>query len=274
MDHQQLVDEQYGTQPLVTRVEAALRSADLAERSISWTDLVPLDQFHVGGLGASRELAEALGIERGATLLDVGCGLGGPARFLAATCGAQVTGIDLSRSFVETAQLLTQRCGMTGTVTIQQANALDLPFADANFDLAWTQHVAMNIADRTRLYAGLHRVLKSGGKLAIYDVIAGDGRPLIFPVPWARRPELSFLLTSNQMKATLATAGFTELTWTDKTEEGIAWFNQMRSKQSAGMHALGIHVVMGNEFASMAANLGRNFQEGRARIVQTIVQRS
>jgi SAM-dependent methyltransferase len=274
MDHQQLVDEQYGTEPLVTRVEAALRAAHLAERSISWTDLVPLDQFHVGGLGASRELAEALGIERGATLLDVGCGLGGPARFLAATCGARVTGIDLSRSFVETAQLLTQHCGMTGTVTIQQANALDLPFADASFDLAWTQHVAMNIADRSRLYAGLHRVLKPAGKLAIYDVIAGDGRPLIFPVPWARRPELSFLLNADQLKATLATAGFTELTWTDKTEEGIAWFDQLRSNQSAGMPALGIHIVMGSEFASMAANLGRNFQEGRARLVQTILQRS
>ena len=212
-----------------------------------------------------------LGIEQGATLLDIGCGLGGPARFLAATYGCRVTGIDLSRPFVEAAELLTRRCGMTEDVAFQQADALDLPFNKASFDLAWTQHVAMNIADHETLYASIHRVLKPGGRLAIYDVIAGDGRPLVFPVPWARRPELSFLLTSEQMKAALAAAGFAELSWADKTAEGIAWFNELQAKYQAEP-PLGLHVVMGKEFAGMAANLARNFREGRARLVQTIVK--
>ena len=101
--------------------------------------------------------------------------------------------------------------------------------------------------------------------MAIYDVIAGDGRPLVFPVPWARRPELSFLLTSEQMKAALAAAGFAELSWADKTAEGIAWFNELQAKYQAGAPPLGLHVVMGKEFAGMAANLARNFREGRAR---------
>ncbi len=184
-----------------------------------------------------------------------------------------MTGIDLSRPFVETARLLTRHCGMEESVTFEQANALDLPFTDGSFGFAWTQHVAMNIADRATLYAGLHRVLKPAGKLAIYDVIAGDGRPLIFPIPWARRPELSFLLNADQMKAALTTAGFTALTWSDKTDEGIAWFDDMLSKAAAGPPALGLHVVMGKEFAGMAANLGRNFREGRPRLVQTVVKR-
>ncbi len=184
-----------------------------------------------------------------------------------------MTGIDLSLAFVEAAELLTRHCGMAETVAFEQANALDLPFADASFDLAWTQHVAMNISERSTLYASIHRVLKPGGRLAIYDVIAGDGRPLVFPVPCARRPELSFLLTMRQMKAALATAGFTELSWADKTEDGIAWFNELQAKYQAGAPSLGLHIVMGKDFAGMAANLARNFQERRARLVQTIVQR-
>jgi SAM-dependent methyltransferase len=267
------VKEHYGAGPLLARIDEALRRAGLGNRKLGWAELAPLDQFPVRGLGATRELAASLGIDPGAKVLDVGCGLGGPARFLAATYGCQVTGIDLSQPFVDAAQMLTERTGLSDMVTFRQANALELPFAEESFDHAWTQHVAMNIADRAGLYASIRRVLKPGGCLAIYDVVADDRGPPIFPVPWARVPETSFLLTPQAMREALAKAGFTEVSWADKTDAGQAWAAEMQAKREAKPTPLGLHVVMGPRFAEMTANLGRNLQEGRVRLVQAIMAR-
>jgi sarcosine/dimethylglycine N-methyltransferase len=156
-------------------------------------------------------------------------------------------------------------------VTYRQADALDLPFADHAFDHAWTQHVAMNIADKGRFYANIHRVLKPAGRLAIYDVVAGDAGPLIFPVPWASQPEISFVVSMDRLRDAVIKAGFEEISWAEKTAAAIAWFaDQKAARRSA---ALGIHVVMGPGFPEMAANLERNLTEGRARLVQAIVRR-
>lgn len=273
MENHELVQEQYGAASLQERVEDALGRAGLGKGTLNWSDLVPLDQFHVRGLVASKELAAALNIKAGSELLDVGCGIGGPARFLAATYQCRVTGIDLSQPFVDLATMLTARCGLTGSITFRCADALDLPFEEASFDDAWTQHVAMNIADRKKFYAEIHRVLKPGSRLAIYDIAAGYGSPLIFPVPWARRPEMSFLLSSDAMKEVLGETGFREVSWADKTDDGLTWLAERNSRLQTSP-PLGTGVVMGPQFAEMAENLGRNLQAGRVRLVQAIVMRS
>ena len=262
--------EHYGTEDLIPRVEAALRAAGLDRDLLDWPELAPLDQFHIRGLEANRELAAELSLAAGARVLDVGCGLGGPARFLAAACGARVTGIDLSQPFVDVAQMLARRTGLEAAVTFRQADALDLPFADGSFDRAWTQHVAMNIADRGRFYGEIRRVLAPGGLLAIYDIVAGPSAPLIFPVPWADRPAISHLLTAEAMRAALDRAGFQEVSWTDPTAAGLRWFEQLRPVPSA----LGLQVVMGPGFPGMFANLRRNLVEGRIRLIQTVVRKA
>ncbi len=230
------VRKHYGTASLVERIGDALRQAGLAERRIDWSDLTPLDQFHVRGLGATKELAAALNLNSDAAVLDVGCGLGGPARFLAATYGCRVTGIDLSQPFVNAARMLTERAELSHRVSFVQANALDLPFAAESFDDGWTQHVAMNIADRATFYASIHRVIKPGGRLAIYDVLTGDAGSPIYPLPWARTAEVSFLLTPDAMRSALANAGFEEVSWDDKTDAARAWAAEMRG--SAISHRL------------------------------------
>jgi ubiquinone/menaquinone biosynthesis C-methylase UbiE len=231
--------------------------------------LAALDQFHTRGLAATAELAALAGITAGMSVLDVGAGIGGPARFLAATTGCQVTGVDLSEPFVEAARYLSERTGQSGQVSFQTASALELPFDDGGFDAVLLQHVAMNIADRVRLYREIRRVLKSGGRFATFDIVSTGGEPH-YPVPWARTPQTSFLLTAAATGEAIQRAGFRTLAWQDDTEAAKTWFAQLRASGPPPSPNLG--VVMGPDFAQLAANLGRNLMEGRLGVLTAVFE--
>ena len=265
----------YGRHDLKDRLEEALVAAGLGEGPITAADLAPLDQFHTRGLAATIELAEAAQVKPHMAVIDIGSGLGGPSRYLAATYGCRVEGIDLSPSFVEAATYLAKRTGLQDKVAYQCADALALPYQDKSFDLGWTQHVAMNIADRSRFYGEIHRVIRPGGRFVIYDVVAGPAGPIEFPVPWARGPESSFLLDPAVMRATLQAQGFRVLSWDDRTEAGVQWFEDRRKarSRSAAPSPLGLNLAVGPDFPAMSDNLGKNLQEGRAGLVQTVVER-
>jgi ubiquinone/menaquinone biosynthesis C-methylase UbiE len=272
------VIEHYGDTDLRDKLAAALAAAGLGDKRLSPADLAPLDQFHTRGMAATIELADALGIEPGASVIDIGSGLGGPSRYLAAKFDCTVKGVDLSPAFVGAASYLAERAGMAGKVSYDCANALSLPYPDKSFDVAWTQHVAMNIADRAGLYRDVHRVLKPGGRFAIYDVVAGNGGPIHFPVPWSRTPDTSFVITPDAMRDALEKAGFKVTLWNDNTEVAVAWFAEQQkaraSARAAAPPALGLHVAMGADFPALGANLGRNLKEGRVGIIQAIVERA
>lgn len=269
------VEEHYGSNPLRDRVNEALELAGITADRVSWSDLAPVDQFHTRGLIATKELAAALAVREGSSILDVGSGIGGSARYLAATFHCKVTGIDLTPSFVDVATMLSERTNLAEETRFLQADALALPFDDAMFDYAWTQHVAMNIENRPQLYSEIYRVLKPGGKFGIHDIIAGNGEPLHFPVPWARIPEISFLLTEAEMRNELNRSGFQEVSWIDATDATIAWFDERRASvpSPGGAVPFGLNVLLGSEFQTMVANLERNFREGRVRIVMAVVTR-
>ena len=266
----------YGAGDLVARVEAALQLAGLGEGVIPWDALAPLDQFHVGGAAATTALAARLRIGPGARLLDIGCGLGGPARHLASVHGCLVTGIDLSRPFIGLAAMLTERTRLSRQVRYRVGDATRFPAEPEGFDLAWMQHVAMNIADRRGLYSAIRAVLRPGGRLAIYDVIAGEGGPLQFPVPWARDPVDSFLASAEATREALGAAGFAILDWADVTDAGLKW---IEAQATAGrnrpdyLQALALPLVMGPDFPVMAANLGLNLRERRVRLLQAVAER-
>jgi SAM-dependent methyltransferase len=275
MSDTQSVQEHYEFGDMPARIEKALDEAGLGSGPIEWSKLATLDQFHVRGLAATKELAEGLGLAGGERVLDVGSGLGGPARYLAAVHGCRVTGIELTPTFVKIADRLSHRTGLSELVNFVQGDALELPFPPNSFDHAWTQHVAMNVLDKERLYRGVHRVLKNGGRLAIYDVVKGEVEPVIYPIPCASAASISFIVLPEEMTQALCAAGFREVSRADTTDLASAWFAELAIAQQvpALLSPLNLARALGPEQRPMAANMARNIKERRIRLMQMIVQK-
>ncbi|RWA75139.1 MAG: class I SAM-dependent methyltransferase [Mesorhizobium sp.] len=263
------VRDHYRATGLTERLKTALAVFGPEEQQLKPEQLATLDQFHTRGLAATAELAKLAGIAADMSVLDVGSGVGGPARFLAATHSCEVTGIDLSEPFVEAAQYLTARTGQGGAVSFKAGSALALPLDDGGFDVVLLQHVAMNIADRPLLYREIRRVLKPGGKFATFDIVLNGSDPH-YPVPWAKTPAESFLLSAAATCEAIEAAGFRTLVQRDDTAEAKTWFAALRA--SGPPPSLNLGAVMGPGFADFAANLGRNLMEGRLGILTAVFE--
>jgi ubiquinone/menaquinone biosynthesis C-methylase UbiE len=227
-------------------------------------DLAPVDEFHIGGRQATIDFAAQLQISRGASLLDIGCGLGGASRYFAHECGCRVTGIDLTVEYVAVAAALAAKTGLSEMVTYRQGSALALPFAAASFDGAYMLHVGMNIQDKAKLFAEVRRVLKPGAVFGIYDVMReGDG-DLAFPVPWASTPETSFVAGAADYRRLLEAAGFAVHKERSRREFAMEFFRQLRARaaDADGPPPLGLHLLMGPTAPQKVANMIDNLQRG------------
>jgi len=268
------IETHYTRADLGDVILAALEKAGKDINHLTPEDLAPIDQFHIRGRTATLELARAAGLDAAKHVLDVGSGVGGTSRCLAKEFGCRVTGIDLTDEYCRTAAMLSARTGLADLVDYRQGDATELPFDDQAFDVLWTEHVAMNIPDKTRLYKEMHRVLKPGGTLAIYDVLAGPSGPVLFPVPWARTPDTSFLVSPNELRKLLEETEFTVTDWSDTTEAARAWFVTLAEKiRNEGFPSLGFHLLLGADFKAMAQNQGRNLQEGRIVLAQIVARK-
>jgi SAM-dependent methyltransferase len=263
------VREHYRATGLTDRLKTVLKILAPDGEPLTPQQLAALDQFHTRGLAATAELADLAGISAGMSVLDVGSGIGGPARFLATAYGCAVTGIDLSEPFVDAARYLAERTGQSENVSFLTGSALALPFDDNRFDAVLLQHVAMNISDRARLYREIRRVLKAGGRFATFDVVA-NGNDVHYPVPWAQTPATSFLLTAAETCDAIAQAGFQLRVAQDDTETAKAWITQLRASGPPPPPNLG--VVMGPDFMQLTSNLGRNLLQGRLGILSAVFE--
>ena len=274
-DRRAEVERHYGRGGLIDRVLAALADAGKDVEHLTIDDLAPIDEFHSRRRRATEELARLLAPKPGDRLLDIGSGLGGPARYLAKMCGCRVTGVDLTAEFVAAAAELTRRVGLSAEVDFRQGSALELPLADGSFDLAWSQNVAMNIADRLGYYGEVRRILKSGGRFAIQDVTRGPAGEPYYPVMWADTPTTSFLHSPEATRGMLERAGFTVIIWQDNTEAAIAEAESERARAAAspGRAVLGLHLVVGPSFVEKARNSRRNMIEDRIRLINAVVRR-
>ena len=268
------VQAHYGRPDLGNVILTALKNAGKDIEHLTPEDLAPIDAFHIRGRTATLELARAAGISAAMRVLDVGSGIGGSSRCLAREFGCHVTGIDLTEEYCRAAAMLSDRVGLSDLVDYQQGDATNLPFPDASFDVVWTEHAAMNIPDKSSLYREMYRVLKPGGTLAIYDILAGPSGPVVFPVPWAVTPESSFLVSPQELRDLLENTGFHVTTWTDTTEVSRSWFVSLAEKiRKEGLPPLGFHILLGSDFQAMAQNQRRNLEEQRIVLAQVVARR-
>jgi ubiquinone/menaquinone biosynthesis C-methylase UbiE len=224
----------YGRGDLLGRLRAALLADGVDPDQPTMAALAPYDHFHGRGLEATEELADLLTVAQGDHILDIGSGIGGPARYLAQRFGARVTGIDLTAEFCDVARRLTQVLGLEDRVDFRQGDALAMPFGDASFAGAYSMNVSMNIADKAGLYREIHRVLRPGGWLVLSELAQGPGGAPAYPTPWARTAESSFLATPQQTREGLAAAGFAVASLRETTEQALAYGARARAMVERG----------------------------------------
>lgn len=263
MSIEQAVAAHYGQIDVLGRIEAALKESGKDPAKPTVDDLAGVDEFHARGREATVELADWLPGAVATEVLDIGSGLGGPARFLAATRGLRIVGVDLTPEYVAAATELTRRCGLADRARFLTANALDLPFEDGSFAAAYTQHVAMNIPDKAALYAEAARVLCPGAAFVIYDILRGSGGEVQYPTPWSADGSTSFLVDLPELLRLLNQAGFAVEEHRDLREASAAWFEQRAAVAAAGKGPpLTIRLLLGQLFAPAFANLLANLRSG------------
>ncbi len=268
----QPVSQQYARPDLGAAILNAARAAGINHDGLKPRDLAPVDQFHSGGWAATLELANMSGLQAGVQVLDVGGGIGGAARCLASEFGCRVEVLDITEDYCRAGELLTAAAGLRDRVTFRYGSALDMPYADGSYDVVWTQHSSMNIADKERLYREIFRVMRPGGKLALHEIMAGSVTPLHFPLPWARDPAISALQPPEAIRSLLKSLGFAEIAWVDVTDKAIQWFEQ-RLAAAPATPPLGLHLLMGPDIGPMLRNLLVNLQEDRVRAIEAVFGR-
>ena len=271
------LNEHYGVTDLGDEILDALEAAGKDVDALTRDDIASFGEFHIRGLEATREVADLAAIEDHSRVLDVGCGIGGPARTLASEYGCDVVGIDIVEEYCRAATLFTDRVGLTDRVRFQHGDALDLPFEDGEFDVVWFEHTLPNIEATGAAIEEAARVLRPGGTLALYEICAGPGGAPTFPVPWASDASLSYLATPEQLREIVLDRGFDEIAWRDVTGPSLEWFRDMvESMQSRPADApppLGLNLLMGAETPIKAKNVVRNLEEDRIAVVQAVYER-
>ncbi len=225
------VARHYASANLLDNILAALKAAGRSEAEVRPDDLAPFEELHIGGRAATEYLVGKLDLRPGDQVLDVGCGIGGAARFIAATRGCRVTGIDLTPAFIKAAQTLSGMVGLEEQTDFDAGSALDMPYDDHRFRAVISLHAAMNIADRPALYREMARVLKPGGVMGIFDVMKRRDDALAFPVPWAESPETSFLTTPDDMRMLLEDAGLMVLESEDRSDFAREFFAKVLARE-------------------------------------------
>ena len=268
------ISSHYGWSGLQETIEQELRSKGIEPEHVTVAQLAPVDNYHWHRLAGTLALARAAEITATDRVLDVGGGIGGPARQLAQRIGCHVTVLDLTAEYCAVGERLTAWTHLTDKVSFVHANALDMPFADASFDVVWTQHASMNIADKAGLYREMRRVLRPGGRLAFFDVFAGPNQPIHFPVPWASDPSFSFLLSPEETREIITATGFTETTWLADEALDVELQRPDPRPDDAGPGApLDSGLLNGPDAPRMGKNVGRNSEEGRILPVLGVFQR-
>lgn len=262
------IASQYRTGFSRHNIEHALVAAGKDLNHLIPADLGPLEDFHTMGRYATTQLVELAEITCRDHVLDAGSGIGGTARFVADRCGCPVTAVDLTDEYCQTNRWLNGLVGLDDRITVAQADVTELPFAHGTFDVVISQHVQMNVADKTQLYTEAHRVLADRGRLMLWDIAIGEPAELGYPLPWADKPARSQLVTHDQLRTVIESNGFAIEAWNDLTDQAAAMMQTLLARPAA---PLGLHAFV-PDFRRKAENLTRALANGRLRAIQGVAR--
>jgi SAM-dependent methyltransferase len=265
------IADHWGRGDVYGLIVSALARASKPLEGLTVEDLAPIDHFHARGYPATVELADRLPIGPDAYILDIGCGLGGPARYIAQRFRCRVSGLDITEPFVEAANRLTALLRMGEQVQVRLGDGQQLPYADACFDGAYAQHVTMNVADRPRFFAEAYRVLRPGAFFALTEHGLGPTGQPHHPVPWSEDGAGAYLISPGETRALLEEAGFRAIDIEETGAKYLAGYKMAIQKAKEGeLPPLGVHLLMGDTAAQKTMNAARNIEEGRTRPIQAI----
>ena len=269
------VSTHYEHGSLIKVIEDGFNREGKAPSDITLDDMSVIDEFHIGGRQASEEFLDQLQLEERSLVLDVGCGLGGPARFVASRFGCLVSGIDLTQEYVDTGNVLSNWVGLDKKVILQQGSAMALPFPDGQFDAAYMMHVGMNIADKKSLFSEVFNVLKPGGIFGIYDVMQVGSGEMEYPAPWAASENTRALASPQDYRTGLKEAGFNILATRERGDFAVEFFENIKRRMTEMTEEplLGLHVLMGKDAKAKVANVLTSIKEGSIAPVELIAQR-
>jgi sarcosine/dimethylglycine N-methyltransferase len=262
------IQNQYSTGLSRNNIERALRSAGKDLDRLVPADLGLLEDFHTMGRYATAQLADLAHITSDSEVLDAGSGVGGTARYIADRYGCPVTAVDLTEEYCETSRWLNRLVGLDGRISVHRADVTELPFPEGTFDVVISQHVQMNVADKARLYSEAHRVLNIDGRLALWDITIGNSEKLDYPLPWADAPERSQLVTPDELRTLVESAGFAVEHWEDLTDQATAL---MQTLLAAPANPLGLHAFV-SDFNRKVTNLTEALADGRLRAIRGVAK--
>ena len=264
MSLEQTVSEHYSNKGLLDKIYKGLEKLGIDKNQLTQSDLSSFDEFHIGGSEGTLMLAEKLIMNASSSVLDIGCGIGGPARFLSSEFGCKVSGIDLTADFVNTGNSLTDQVGLSDKVKLIEASALNIPFADNSFDVSYMIHVGMNIADKDVLFSEAFRVTKPGGVFGIYDVMLIGNCELQYPLPWAVEEDGNAIASATDYISALIKAGFSLKHEDDKTDFANGFFEKMSASMgtSEGPPPVGLHLLMGDLTTQKIKNMAKLIKSG------------
>jgi SAM-dependent methyltransferase len=272
LEYEEAINIQYGQSNLVEKILEILYREEINTAEMVRNSFEPIEELHLLGSKATLELAQKVGLNDHMKMLDVGCGIGGPARTIASNFRCHITGLDLSKEYCKAAELINEYVGLSDKIEIQQGNALDMPFDNAIFDVVFLQHVLMNIANKERLFSQIKRVLRPEGRLALYTICAGKITPINFPVIWANNADINFLISALDLQKLIKSNGFKEISWNDYTKEIIKAIDLQRTNprpQRKPPINLGLIVM---EPSLKWKNMALNLKEQRIVVIQGIFE--